>query len=155
MCNKGPLVLSASLSLCLSLCVINFLAPAAEAAKVTLEKHEIFSTEGELLGFRDFTPAQLDSLGVDVIADYPTFVAGEVDDGDVAALQQAAADQGFLFALHPEWDVIALNGYTFPSAGPPLGLPPDLQIPGFDGDTGLYLISCSSRRRLPLDGLRP
>jgi hypothetical protein len=129
-----------SLSLSLSLSVIGLLAPPAEAAKVTLEKQEIFSDDGELLGFRDFTAAQLDSLAVDVIADYPTFVAGEVDDGDVAAFEQTAADQGFLFALHPEWDVIALNGYSFPSAGPPLGLPPDLQIPGFDGETGLYLV---------------
>lgn len=127
-------------SLSLSLCVINFLAPSAEAAKVTLEKHEIFSTEGELLGFRGFTAHELDSLGVAVIADYPTYVAGEVVDDHVAAFQQAATNQGILFALHPEWDVIALNGYAFPSDGPPLGLPPDLQIPGFDGDTGLYLV---------------
>jgi hypothetical protein len=33
-----------------------------------------------------------------------------------------------------------MNGYTFPSSAPPEGLPPDLQITGFDGDTGLYLV---------------
>ena len=127
-------------ALCVSLSLICLGGLSAEAAKVTLEKQEIFSDDGELLGFRDFTAAELDSLGVDAIADYPAFLAGEVDDGDVAAFRQAASDRGILVAFHPEWDMVAVNGYSFPSGGPPLGLPADLQITGFDGDVGLYLV---------------
>ena len=126
--------------LSLSACLVFFLVTSAEAAKVTLEKQEIYSQEGELLGFRDFTAQALDSLGVRVIADYPTYVAGEVSDDDVVAFQHVATDQGILFTLHPEWDTVSLNGYSFPSSGPPLGLPQDLQVPGFDGDIGLYLV---------------
>jgi hypothetical protein len=107
---------------------------------VTLEKEEIFSDDGVFLGFRDFPAPVLATLGVGLIADYPSYVAGEVADGRLADFEQAAADLGILFMVHPEWDVISMNGYTFPSSGPPEGLPPDLQIAGFDGDTGLYLV---------------
>ena len=135
---KGTAVGTLFSSLCV--CLIGFVATSAEAAKVTLEKQEIYSQDGELLGFREFTAQELDSLGVGVIADYPTYVAGEVSDDDVVAFQHAATDQGILFTFHPEWDTISLNGYTFPSSGPPLGIPQDLQIDGFDGETGLYLV---------------
>jgi hypothetical protein len=107
---------------------------------VTLEKEEAFSDDGVLLGFRDVPAPVLATLGVALIADYPSFVAGEVADGRLAAFERAATDLGILFMVHPEWDVISMNGYTFPSSGPPEGLPPDLEIAGFDGDTGLYLV---------------
>ena len=58
--------------LSLSACLFFILVPSADAAKVTLEKQEIYSEEGELLGFHDFTAQQLDSLGVELIADYAT-----------------------------------------------------------------------------------
>jgi hypothetical protein len=81
---------------------------------VTLEKEEIFSDEGVLLGFHDFPAPVLATLGMALIADYPSFVAGEVADDSVAVFELAAMDLGISFTLHPEWDVISMNGYTFP-----------------------------------------
>ncbi len=58
-----------------------------------------------------------------VIADYPTFELATVNSRELGACMQSLKASGVIALEKPTFDEIRVNGYTFPSDGPPSGLP--------------------------------
>lgn len=124
----------------LSLALLLLGVSPAEAVKVTLEKEPVLSDSGELVGYHDLDPALLADLGVVTLAEHPTYLAGEVAESGLPAFLRLAADYGLLTAIRRDWDVVRVNGYSFPSDGQPSGLPPDLALTQYEGPVALYLV---------------
>lgn len=114
--------------------------PVVEAAKIILEKEIRFSDDGRFLGYVDPHPDVLEDLEFVVIADYPSFIAGEVEEERLDAFRQNAKDHHMVFEERPNFDQIRVNGYTFSSFGNPETLPSDLSIDTYDGDNSLFLV---------------
>ncbi len=112
----------------------------ADAVKVTLEKELRFSNSGAFLGFEEPDPALLDRLGFAIIADYPSYLAGEVAEERLDGFRSIAMGQNLLFAVRRDFDQIQINGYPFSSFGTPTQLPQNLILPRYSGNVGLYLV---------------
>jgi len=131
---------SLSLSLSLSVPLLLLGVTAAEAVKVTLEKEPVFSDRGGLVGHRDVDPALLADLRVTLLADYPTYLAGEVAEADLERFQRLAVDRALLTSVRRDWDLVRVNGYVFTSQGEPTGVPPELLVTRYEGALALCLV---------------
>jgi hypothetical protein len=118
-------------------------ASRADAVKVTLEKELRFSDSGAFLGFEEPDPALIDRLGLSIIADYPSYLAGEVGDERLGAFITTAMEHQLLYAIRRDFDLIQINGYTFSSFDAPPQLPQGLSLPITPATLGS--ISFSSR----------
>ncbi len=114
--------------------------PCVEGMKVTIEKIEIFSEGGDITGHEELSAEHLASLRAQFVADYGTYLVAEVAEADLDQFHRAAAEAELVAHERPEFDLIQINGYTFPSSGRPHDLPEDLEIDEYDGSLGFYLV---------------
>jgi len=124
----------------LTLLALALTTATVDAAKITLEKKPVFSDEDAFLGYEDADPTVLTLLGFSTIADYPSYLAGEVSEEDLDRFTQEATDHGMMFEVRRDFELIRINGYSFSSFGGPVGLPQDLTLGEYDEDIGLYLV---------------
>ena len=124
----------------LTLLALALTTATVDAAKITLEKKPVFSDEDAFLGYEDPDPTVLTLLGFSTIADYPSYLAGEVSEEDLDRFTQEATDHGMMFEVRRDFELIRINGYSFSSFGGPVGLPQDLTLGEYDEDIGLYLV---------------
>lgn len=111
-----------------------------EAAKVLVEKPMVFSEDGGFVRYQAPEPATLESMRFVVIADYPSFLAGEVAEADLNHFRTAAEEAYYSYQIRPDYDRIQINGYTFPSIVENPPVPAELAIANYDGNFGLYLV---------------
>ena len=87
----------------------------AEAVKILLDKPMLFSEEGDFVGRQSLKPEVLGSMGFVTIATYPTFLAGEVQEEDLADFYTAAEENAVNYEIRRDYDLIQVNGYSFSS----------------------------------------
>lgn len=124
----------------LGVLLLSFGVSTVEAVKVTLEKEMVWSDDGDFVGFKNPHPAILGYTGFSVIADYPTYIAGEVAENHLDGLLRLAAEYETILAVRRDFDLIQINGFTFSSFGTPNGIPDDFRLSGYGGEFGLFLV---------------
>jgi len=112
----------------------------AEGAKVLIDKEMLFSPDGHLTGHRDIGGEELEALHASLIADYDTFLAVEVAEGDLPAFIDLAGRGGLPYEIRRDFDVLKINGFVFQSSSTGPALPQNLSIASYDGQVGLYLV---------------
>lgn len=126
-------------------CSIVFLAAFGwvqplQAAKVLLHKPMTFTDGGRFVGHQAFDDSVIETLSFTPIADYPTIVAGEVAETDLADFEAAAQTLLVDFEIRRDFDLVEVNGYVFSSEGDGPILPDELRLQSYGGDVGVFLI---------------
>jgi hypothetical protein len=104
----------------------------------------LFTEDGHFEGHAELPPEVLDELHVTLIADYQTFLAGEVVEEDLADFLLLAEENELGVEVRRDFDLIKINGYSFSSFDDGPELPANLRIDSYDGGLGLYLVQLKS-----------
>ena len=111
-----------------------------QAAKVLLHKPMTFTDGGSFVGHQAFDDSVIETLSFTPTADYPTFVAGEVAEVDLAEFEATARTLLVDYEIRREFDVVKVNGYEFSSEGDGPELPAELRLQAYEGGVGLFLV---------------
>ncbi|MBZ5590379.1 MAG: S8 family serine peptidase [Acidobacteriia bacterium] len=110
------------------------------ATKVLVRKTAVEPAPGRQVTYAAVDNTHLKAQGASVLADYGAYYLVEIPQTNLDRYTQDIAAAEYRLSVMDSYDVVSVNGYTFPSKGTLPQLPSDLVISDYTGSKGLYIM---------------